>query len=529
MTDSLFDEIRKRLKGERKSEFIDQLLKEKELYDALRQAGLTVQAEDVRERARQRPMGILSLVEKINLVDLITEITTIKTLQVLAEVTNIKNLESLDLIDRISLIDKITNVDTLANITNIQNLESVDLIDTITNIGTLDQLNTIGTIQKINPSETENVRIDRILNIDNLGTLNQLNTVNNIQNLGTLDQLNTVGQINKINPQGSDNVVIDKITNIDTLANITNIQTLSEVTNIKNVESLDLIDLIEQINQINTIQNIANIEKIENLPNVLVVGSKNVPLKQLPVTSPSWISPTGYEDSTDWQNPAYAYDGNTSTFASYNASPKGSTTFLVLTFSQVSSNSVKFYVSDNLGNSSILVDVDVYDGSQWIDVFYGYVETGTWIIKTFSQRTISKVRLKLYNPSLSEDNLLCVHEVMVLQIPENESSIGVVNYGREDLDVKEFNNSFSDAGDFEVLSAVGNQKHKIYSYGFEIDADVEVGFRFGTGNKWGRRITKGVMMQTLLHPIVGSVNTPLNFRAEGAVSVKGWVQYITEA
>jgi len=110
MTDSLFDEIRKRLKGEGKSEFIDQLLKEKSLYDALKKAGITVEAEDTRERAVLRPYGVLSKVQKIDQVDLISlisEITTIKTLQVLAEVTNIKNIENIDSIENIKSIGNV--------------------------------------------------------------------------------------------------------------------------------------------------------------------------------------------------------------------------------------------------------------------------------------------------------------------------------------------------------------------------------------------------------------------------------------
>jgi len=71
---SLIDEIRKALKGERKSEFIDQLLKEKSLYDALRQAGLSVEANEIRSKARERPKGVLSLEEKIQLVEQISEL-----------------------------------------------------------------------------------------------------------------------------------------------------------------------------------------------------------------------------------------------------------------------------------------------------------------------------------------------------------------------------------------------------------------------------------------------------------------------
>jgi hypothetical protein len=120
---SLIDDIRKALQGEKKSEFLSQILKEKALYDALHEAGLTVVAEDVQARAREQPYGVLSKVMKIDLVDLITEIS---------------------------------------------------LIDNITNIGTLNELNTIGTINKINPSATENVVIDRIAKIDDITNIGRI-------------------------------------------------------------------------------------------------------------------------------------------------------------------------------------------------------------------------------------------------------------------------------------------------------------------------------------------------------------------
>jgi len=109
MTNSLIDEIRKALKGEKKSEFIDQILKEKALYDALKEAGYVPTTEDVQERARLRPEGILSLVEKINLVDLISEITTIKN------IANIANTANVDLIDLINRINEITTIGSIAS------------------------------------------------------------------------------------------------------------------------------------------------------------------------------------------------------------------------------------------------------------------------------------------------------------------------------------------------------------------------------------------------------------------------------
>jgi len=102
---------------------------------------------------------------------------------------------------------------------------------------------------------------------------------------------------------------------------------------------------------------------------------------------------------------------------------------------------------------------------------------------------------------------------------------------REDLTIKYFSNTFTAAGDYAILSAVSDQKHKIYAVNYESNANVEVGLRDGTSTtfRYAVRTTSGVFVQTWLHPIVHSVYTALNLRAEGAVTVKGYVQYKTEA
>jgi len=107
MPDSLLDDIIKALKGEKKSELINQILKEKALHDALKEAGLTIVAEDTHERARLMPYGILSKVQKIDLIDLITEIT---------------NIRSIDLIDLITRIDEITTIKTIEAILSLPDI-----------------------------------------------------------------------------------------------------------------------------------------------------------------------------------------------------------------------------------------------------------------------------------------------------------------------------------------------------------------------------------------------------------------------
>jgi hypothetical protein len=136
--DTIIDEIRKILKGEKKTEFINQILKEKALTDALRQAGFTPSPEDAQERATERPFGVLTKIQKIDQLDLIKLVETI---------------------------------------------QKINQIDTIANLGTINQLNTIQQINKINPSATENVVIDRISKVQ------QIDNVSNIGSIGVVQAI----------------------------------------------------------------------------------------------------------------------------------------------------------------------------------------------------------------------------------------------------------------------------------------------------------------------------------------------------
>jgi hypothetical protein len=183
----LLDDIRKALEGEMKSEFIDQILKEKALYDALHDAGYSIVVDDVQARARQQPYGILSKVLKIDLVDLITEITKIKSIDLVAVITDIMNVASVDLIDRITLIDAITDISNIASIDLIDRITLIDTITAITNIANIASLDLIDLITRI-------ALIDRITLID---------TITSIGSIGSMTLLDRITQIDKIHPDTS--------------------------------------------------------------------------------------------------------------------------------------------------------------------------------------------------------------------------------------------------------------------------------------------------------------------------------------
>ena len=89
---SFFDEIAKKLRGlkqQERGDFITQLLNEKELHDALAQAGFTVQPTTGLERGIMRPYGVLSNIQKIDAVDLITLIKTIESISNIVSIDKI--------------------------------------------------------------------------------------------------------------------------------------------------------------------------------------------------------------------------------------------------------------------------------------------------------------------------------------------------------------------------------------------------------------------------------------------------------
>lgn len=99
---------------------------------------------------------------------------------------------------------------------------------------------------------------------------------------------------------------------------------------------------------------------------------------------------------------------------------------------------------------------------------------------------------------------------------------------REDLTIYAEDVVAVGAGDTELIAAVANKKIKIYAAGYESDGAVDVGFRFESGSKFCRRVTAGPYAQSFIAPMVGGFNEALNLRAEAAVNVYVWVQYIQE-
>jgi hypothetical protein len=90
---------------------------------------------------------------------------------------------------------------------------------------------------------------------------------------------------------------------------------------------------------------------------------------------------------------------------------------------------------------------------------------------------------------------------------------------------KPFSLSFSAAGDQAIWTPASGKRVILHFISFESDADVAVGWRFGTTETVQVcRITKGVYAANLIGANQeGNVDQALNIRAEGAVNVKGYV------
>ena len=541
MTDSILDDIRKALQGEKKTEFLSQILKEKALYDALREAGLTVVAEDAQARAREQPYGVLSKVMKIDLVDLITEITTIKTLEVLAEITNIKNLESLDLIDRVALIDRITNVDTLANITNIANLESVDLIDTITNVGTLNMLNTIGQINKINPQGANNVVIDllntvnsianilnvqdvknlesvwKILQIDNISSVDLIDTITNV---GTLNMLNTIGQINKINPQGSYNVVIDLLNRI---AQVDTISTVNQIVNLGTLNKINEVTTLGTLNQLNTIGTINKINEIVKITSGSIVSEviSNSRFQTGDLTgwliysgSPSVDTNVLWHDLPSLKLPAFS--------TVWHYVNQGCYGYELCLFGAVRSDTANRYIMVYL----------IYTDLTTESFMWKATNANTWY-DCYSMGTVNKplLAIEIENPNSATITWLAGLTVLKVNQTIRQPTRTNLNVKPEREDTLIYSAEFSSSTAYRtVLDAVAGKRHKIYALGYDVDANGSYWFSAivqGVGYFFGVRRTAGVYAQTFVHPIVCDENTTLKFMCNGGTAYV-WVQYVTE-
>lgn len=111
----------------------------------------------------------------------------------------------------------------------------------------------------------------------------------------------------------------------------------------------------------------------------------------------AWVSPTGSTDPTgQWTNDAQAYDSNTSSYASH-AGAAGWRGFLEMSFPNVAYCD-RVRVSSDFGYGIVdLVDIDVYTGGAWVDVYQGVINDVAWTEVTFAAQTnVTGVRFRYH-------------------------------------------------------------------------------------------------------------------------------------
>jgi len=111
-----------------------------------------------------------------------------------------------------------------------------------------------------------------------------------------------------------------------------------------------------------------------------------------------WVSPTGFVDEdTVWNNEGNAYDENTGTFTHQAMVPDSErwSSFIELTHAALDCDKVRFWCLYD-GTNRKNVDVDVYYGDTWVDVYEGVVASGEFVEKDVlaGEQSITALRFR---------------------------------------------------------------------------------------------------------------------------------------
>lgn len=118
-----------------------------------------------------------------------------------------------------------------------------------------------------------------------------------------------------------------------------------------------------------------------------------------------WRTPTGdYESGagSDWGFNERAYDDDTATYASTYVGKQAWSKFLHLTHSELEVTKIRIWIQRRYAVWPAIVDVDIYSGGSWIDIYQGGYTRDTWNEWSFDQRGVTEMRMRFYN---SDDSL----------------------------------------------------------------------------------------------------------------------------
>ena len=98
-----------------------------------------------------------------------------------------------------------------------------------------------------------------------------------------------------------------------------------------------------------------------------------------------YVSPTG-NVANSWVNPTNAYDEDTGTTSSRNVATYAWSTYLELTHASLQCSKVRIWTNTSVVNFS-LVEIDVYYGAAWHNIY-----SGTWTVLTWLEYSIGSTQ-----------------------------------------------------------------------------------------------------------------------------------------
>lgn len=129
----------------------------------------------------------------------------------------------------------------------------------------------------------------------------------------------------------------------------------------------------------------------------------------------AWISPTGHNDPDGkWGSESNAYDDDTGSSA--NNSEASYDHYLELTIAEILCDRVRIYAEDTTGIPSYSpdLDIDVYYGGEWHNIWSGSIEKNKWIEKAIgSSQLVTKAQIK----SNTSDKALRLYEFDFNSVP----------------------------------------------------------------------------------------------------------------
>ena len=154
--------------------------------------------------------------------------------------------------------------------------------------------------------------------------------------------------------------------------------------------------------------------------------------------SSGWVSPTTFSDGGGWSDEEMAYDDETSSYAwDYHAldEPQWNNFLTLILPYAITSDRLRYYAMKS--NEITTIDVDVSNGGgTWTDVYSGSFTTQTWETKTFTQRTVDRVRVRFQSNCTSCTFNYQLFEIDVNKVSSNTPTLawtGETNYTTDGL------------------------------------------------------------------------------------------------